>query len=440
VLVPNQAKYDGDRNQKGYWRLERLRKYSDRGVVRAVPPRTTVRQATQRLSAAGITRVTDVTQLDRLGIPNFMSVRPNDLNPGISYYNGKGTTRDDAHAGAIMEAIERHAGEYCNYQIISGTYRALKDTAKCVSPRDIVVPKLCAYSDDLQLDWVCGFNLIGEEPVLVPLNCVVTPYAPIAGVELFYSSTNGLASGNSLTEALCHALCEVVERDAEAMSLSRTRLSACVRAIAFPDAEDAPRVPERTIAINSLPPRATRLVNKMKRAGLEVLLNDQTDKSNIATIHCTIVDPNWSGPVNAHGGCGAHPDSRVALLRALTEAAQSRLTCIQGGREDLTQIMRNKTWFGLDRLEQRRRRAESVDFAEIPTSENEYIDDDVRNVLQRLPSCGLSQVIAFDLTHPDIGIPVVRVVVPKAETWAVFHVHTGRGVLGARGVEVLDCA
>jgi YcaO-like protein with predicted kinase domain len=52
-----------------------------------------------------------VTDLDRVGIPNFMAVRPHDRGPGISYYNGKGTTRADAYAGAMMEAIDRHAGE-----------------------------------------------------------------------------------------------------------------------------------------------------------------------------------------------------------------------------------------------------------------------------------------------------------------------------------------
>ena len=39
--------------------------------------------------------------------------------------------------------------------------------------------------------------------------------------------------------------------------------------------------------------------------------------------------------MNAFSGCGTHPDARIALTRALTEAAQSRLSCIQGGRENL---------------------------------------------------------------------------------------------------------
>src|SRR3712207_9293461 len=39
-----------------------------------------------------------------------------------------------------------------------------------------------------------------------------------------YFHTNGLASGNVMEEAVCHALCEVIERDA--MSLADLRASA----------------------------------------------------------------------------------------------------------------------------------------------------------------------------------------------------------------------
>lgn len=425
-----------DRSAPEYWRLEHLKKYSSRGVTRAVPPRVTIRRAAQKMSAAGITRVADITLLDRLGIPNFMSVRPNDLGPGISYYNGKGTTRSDAHAGALMEAIERHAGETCDYEIICGTYNNLSRHHSCVYPPDVIVPGLREYDESLQLEWVRGCDLLNDEPVLVPLNFVVSPYRPGAGAHLFYSSTNGLASGNSLTEALCHALCEVIERDAESMSLSRTNLASAVQMLMNPGAGGA-RKRDRNIALDSLPARANPLLRRMKHAGLKVILQDVTAETRIATIRCTIVDPAWSGPLNAHGGCGAHPDARVALLRALTEAAQSRLTCIQGGREDLLEIMENKEWVDQKSVESLRRDAETVLFSAVPSREHDYIDDDVRYMFEHLSMAGLNQVIAVDLTHRDVQMPVVRVVIPKAETWAVFHVHTGRGVLGARGAEAL---
>ena len=63
---------------------------------------------------------------------------------------------------------------------------------------------------------------------------------------------------------------------------------------------------------------------------------------------------------------------------------------------------------------------------------NERIDEDVRLLLSRPPEYGLHQLVAFDMTHPEVGIPVVRIVIPLAETWPVFHLHTGRGSFGPR--------
>ena len=84
---------------------------------------------------------------------------------------------------------------------------------------------------DSAIEWVLGFDLVGRSPTFVPLNSVICPYAPCQGASLFYSSSNGLASGNTLEEALCQALCEVNERDAVAIYDARTRLRAQVRTL-----------------------------------------------------------------------------------------------------------------------------------------------------------------------------------------------------------------
>ena len=417
------------RNTSAYWALQRLAKYARNGVVRAVHPRSTIRRASRLLETAGITRVADVTGLDRLGIPNFMSVRPRDLEPGISYYNGKGSTRSDAHAGAIMEAIERHAGESCTYLPISGSRRRLQQRHRCVDVDDLIVPKMFPYSPDLDIEWVAGFDLMSRTEVLVPLNSVICPYDGTRGPVLFYASSNGLASGNSLTEALCHALCEVVERDAQAMSMAPVQIGAAARDLLGRSPSSAQARPPQ-ISLASLPRRAKPLLSKIQRAGLEVWLRDLTLRHGIATIDCTIVNDGSGGFGAAHGGCGAHPDARVALLRALTEAAQSRLTCIQGGREDLPLIMKGKTFEARDPID--RFDAPAIDFERLPSIENDFIDDDITDILASLQACGLGRVIVFDMTHPEVGIPVVRVVIPKAETWTVFHLHTGRGRFGSR--------
>jgi YcaO-like protein with predicted kinase domain len=419
-----------DKNSSEHWELTPLTKYSSKGVVRSVHPAETIRRTSTVLKQAGITRIADVTNLDRVGIPNFMSVRPLDLDPGISYYNGKGTTQDDAHAGAIMEGIERHAGEYCDYRITVSSYNELRRHADCVDPREIIVPPLADYSNDLDIEWVCGYDLLQCRKTLVPLNAVICPYVPQSGPVLFYASSNGLASGNTLIEALCHAICEIVERDAQAISAARSDLRPMIRSlVGLGNTESNSLSVRRRISLSGLPRRAQLLLAKLKKAGQSVYLYDLTCTADIATIECSIVELNIDGSGDAYGGVGAHPDARVALLRAITEAAQSRLSCIQGGREDLPEIVRHKT---CERIEEVFGQGRWIEFSDIPSIENERIDDDVRLFLERLPKEGIHQLVAFDLTRPEVGIPVVRIVVPRAETWPVFHLHIGRGTFGPR--------
>jgi len=304
----------------------------------------------------------------------------------------------------------------------------------CVDPREIIVPMIRDYSDDLALEWVAGYDLVNDRETLVPLNAVVCPYRPMAGSVLYYASTNGLASGNTRIEALCHAICEVIERDAEALAMARAHIAPAARALLEGSNGDVARPALREIALEGLPKRARPLIARLHRAGLRVHLRDLTRTAGIATIDCTIVERRSDGVDAAYGGCGAHPDARVALLRAITEAAQSRVTLIQGGREDLPEVLHQNP--AVD-VEEMFRGSETISFADLPTCQHRCIDEDVALMLERLPLDGLGQVVAFDLTRPEVGIPVVRVVVPLAETWTVFHLHTGRGTFGPRIAQVL---
>src|SRR3984893_17402718 len=122
------------------WLGPREAKYSSSGVERSVRPSATIRRARAVLDIIGVTKVADVTDLDRVGIPNFMTVRPHDLGPGISYYNGKGQTRSDAYAGASMEAVERHAGERYDGPVSPSSHYNLRSEHACIAPLEIHVP------------------------------------------------------------------------------------------------------------------------------------------------------------------------------------------------------------------------------------------------------------------------------------------------------------
>lgn len=423
-----------------HWTLRSTPKFSAKGVARCVPPESTARRARRILDRIGVTQVSEVTGLDSVGIPNFMTVRPRDLGPGISYYNGKGTTRQDALAGALMEAVERQAGEHCDYVVTLASQADIERKSPATKLRDIVVPNLQEFDANTRVEWVYGYDLLKERATAVPLNCVVCPYTPMQDAPaIFYASTNGLASGNTLTEALCHALCEVVERDALALSLAQSQVSPAIGELLQSIGMDAPQAPGSTsdhqqIRLDALPRRAALLIGRLRRAGLEIFIRNLTSTAGLATIDCTITEATGSGIPNVHGGCGTHPDARIALTRAITEAAQSRIACIQGGREDLPEIIKPKEPFEAADLYGG---TDFIDFRDIPTVENTHIDDDIRLILERMPEYGLEQAVAFDLTRPEVGLPVVRVVVPKAEAWSVFHLHTGRGVFGGRVSKIL---
>ena len=183
-----------------------------------------------------------------------------------------------------------------------------------------------------------GYDLIADRPRYVPLNAVVTPYRPSRASSPWDSSTNGLASGNTREEAICQALCEVIERDAMAVYCVNCRLRGGVNTILEGlgvSVKPAESSSYPVIDPGTLPRRPARLLTRLRRAGLGVYVHDITSDVRVATIHCTLAEPLGGGRHAIHGGYGCHPDARVAVTRALTEAAQSRCACIQGGREDL---------------------------------------------------------------------------------------------------------
>ena len=122
-------------------------------------------------------------------------------------------------------------GERYDGQVIAASYYNLRDDYPCVDPLEIHVPMVRKYSEHLMLEWALGYDLMTRRPTLAPLNCVVSPYSPDGGVALFYSSTNGLASGNTRVDAVCHALCEMIERDATSLAVARSEVKPAVASL-----------------------------------------------------------------------------------------------------------------------------------------------------------------------------------------------------------------
>jgi ribosomal protein S12 methylthiotransferase accessory factor len=373
-----------------------------RGTHRTVDPAATLARVRPYLQGMGITRVANVTGLDRIGIPVVMVCRPNARSLAVS--QGKGLTLEAAKASGVMEAIELHCAERIGLSLKLGTTR---DLAGCHQLVDLdALPPMAGsrYNPDLPLLWIEARDLFSELPTWVPYELVHANYTlpQPQGSGCFIASTNGLASGNQRSEALNHAIAEVVERDAISIwnHLDKAR-------------QDQTRIDLTTVDDADC---ADMLV-MLERAEFAAAVWDATTDLGIPAFYCLITDERHPG-AHSGAGSGAHPSRQVAFLRALTEAVQVRTTYITGSRDDL-----HPDEFTPPAIEQKLRRARTLmqvggprrDFRAVPSHDAPTCAADLAWMLARLRSVGVTQVLAVDLSPPDLGIAVTRVVIPGLE-------------------------
>jgi YcaO-like protein with predicted kinase domain len=366
---------------------------------RALCPEETQARMEPHLRRLGITRLADVTGLDRVGIPVWIAVRPN--SRGLSVSQGKGLDEAAARVSALMESVEGWHAERPGVLTRLARERDLVEEGQAVAgSHDLPRPRGVEARVDRVLPWVCGRDLLTERPTWVPYELVhadaTLPRVPGSGA--FVLSTNGLASGNNAAEALLHGLCEVVERDATSLWMALGPARRAGTALDLASVDDA---------------TAGELLARVAAAALEVTAWDLTSDVGIATVRVTISERSDRmdlARVPAASGVGCHPDRRVALCRAITEAAQSRLTAISGSRDDLTrEVYRTRSAGTGDDGGSGGRR-----FDRLPTFESDTVEEDVRAVLRGLAGRA-GPVVAVDLSREGLPVSVWRVVAARLE-------------------------
>lgn len=384
------------------WLHEPLPKVRRDGAERAVPPQATIERVRPLLPILGITRIANITGLDRIGIPTTSVFRPNSRSLAVS--QGKGLTLDAAIASGVMEALELFHAERVFQPIKLASANELQWMEDIVDLAALPPNSARLFHPDRRLLWIESLDLQEGYPVWLPFESVhLDSTMPLpTGSGCFDQSSNGLASGNHPLEAVHHALCELIERDA----YSHYRE-------AGPQVSDAARLDLTTVD----DPACIEILEKYAAAEIDVAVWDMTSRLGIAAFHCIIVERRGHGwrQIAATGGMGCHPSRGVALLRALTEAAQSRLTWISGTRDDMMRS-RHEILQGADVVDQMRQDMNDQkpvrSFADVPSRESNDIHDDVHGLLGRLRENGLEQALMVDLTHPALSIPVVKMVVP----------------------------
>lgn len=374
------------------------------GTHRAVAPEQTLADIAPRARAMGITRVANITGLDVIGVPVVAVVRPNSRSVAVA--QGKGLDLAAAKVSGLMEAIENFHAERVRAPLVHATWEEMCERGAMLDISRLPRAAGGAFDPKRRVLWLQGHEALGSRPVWLPYEIVHTDYTlPLpASSGAFLMSDSGVASGNHPLEATSHAICELVERDAVTLWQFMSDVDRKERRLDLDTVDDGP----------------CRLVLELfERARVRAAVWDVTSDLGIPTFLCTIVDeaPSVFRPLLPSTGTGCHPSREVSLLRALTEAAQTRLTVIAASRDDIGLAFYRR---GEDREAVRSAMAlfdapAVRRFDDAPTQAATTFDDDVSWELRCLERASIEEVAIVDLTLPEIGIPVVRVVIPGLE-------------------------
>ncbi len=339
------------------------------------------------------------------------------LRAGLrSHSGGKGATELEAKVGALCEAVER----YC--ATLAGDEPTVRDSCRGLGEQ-AVHPDDCQLFDERQfagrtrwnaacmpchrvpepfderavIDWTPVWSLVSGRQRLLPTALLYFDPDPSPGPVSVLANSNGNAAGTTLEDAIAQGLLELVERDAVAVWwYNRTRQPA-VRLDSFGDPWLA-GFPELLARLR----RQVWVLDLTSDLGIPVMaaVSRRTDKSAEDLMF----------------GFGAHFDPRIAVRRALTELGQL-LPAVTGARADGTGYRLSEPhlmswWTTATSRNQPHllpQPAEPRTAASYGYQPGRGIDlDPIRAIARR---AGLD-VLVLDQTRPDIGMPVVKVLVP----------------------------
>jgi len=390
------------------------------GTQRVYDEATTLENTKDQIKKIGVTRIADITNLDRLGIPIFSAIRPSAARGAISIYSGKGSTEQRARISAIMESFERCLAERpgLNANIAGNisapalveSYASAREGCNVLDPKVLLLPQ--PHIPQSLMEWVGAYDLLNGEEIFVSANAVYHPYdAPGQCQKLFLSNTNGLASGNVLEEAILHGLLEVIERDAISTAQFSRNLG-------------------KEIVLTEEDGYLYELARKFKDAGIELKVWLVPTDTGIPTVIAATDDLKLKDPALLVMGAGSHLKPEIAVARAITEAAQSRVVQIQGAREDTDREgfirsvgydrMKRLNWFWFEE-------GEKISLSDVQDLSRKSPAENIEVILEKLRGL-VERVLVVDLSREEVAVPVVRVIIPGFELFTIDRDRKGRRI------------
>jgi ribosomal protein S12 methylthiotransferase accessory factor len=268
--------------------------------------------------AHGITRLADVTRLDRLGLPVWQAIRPS--GKSLSVHQGKGVSDEAAKVGALCEAFEAHCAENVPADGPSCALAALPEAERAPDCGDYCRMRADGPNCPDLIQWCVATDLLSGGRCWLPHDLISLDFT--RGLpNVLERASSGLGAGASEGDALLTSLLEVIERDAVG---TWGRLDPAGRMANAIVAESVPYA-----WFQSWRSRLASLDVALQVFALESVIG-------VPAVMCVIGGSEAFGSAyRRFSGTAAHGDPEIALFRALAEALQSRLTLIAGVRDDI---------------------------------------------------------------------------------------------------------
>jgi ribosomal protein S12 methylthiotransferase accessory factor len=373
--------------------------------VRIKSPHETWKEIQPLLQTYGITRVTNTTWLDRIGLPVYAAIRPNALKGSLCVSSGKGLTEIDAKVGAAAEAIELAAAQWNpeRDQLFIERIGILREQADLdLYDFGVIQQSFHKISEKTEVKFVKVTELFSGKDFLIPASLVFLPFEDQVGTALYGQTSNGISGGNSQEESLLHAILEVIERDI----LSFARIGKFERLVEGID-----------------DPTYESTLRKINHVGLELFTTFCENIYGLPMFISYMFDQEYWNGVSICRGQGVHVSKKIAAFRAISESAQSRLTNIHGGRDDIVKRFSffEKQGFSdlssaYQKVRDRIRALPSVSYREIddqPLASS--VETTLKNLKSKLFQLGFRHIFHYKLTPLSSKFQVHKVIIPGME-------------------------
>jgi oxazoline/thiazoline synthase len=349
---------------------------------------------------------------------------------------GKGRSDVQARVSAVCEAIERYCGVWRGDETVTRAAYEQLGPECAVHPEDLLLfsPAQYAARDEWNsdpahrlhrvpqrfdvtrpVDWSAAWSLTHDRERKVPAAYAWYGHPDVAEHTYCYSDSNGNASGNTLEEAILQGFCEIVERDAVAQWWYN-------------------RIPRAGLDPDSLgDPYIAILTEHYRQLGRSLWLLDITSDLGLPVM--VGVSHRVGHPVeDVLVGFGAHPDPRIAAIRAVTEVSQFLPTVAERDSDGMTKYQNDEpatlTWLRETKIADEpwlrpapdRPLSSAADYPVPPAADLAGV---VGACVDRAAGAGL-EVVVLNQTRPEIELNVVKVMVPGMRH---FWRHLGAGRL-----------